>query len=222
MEENVGRLANKTAIITGGAGGIGAATGLLFCEEGARIALVDSDQGAMDATLADIRTKVPGAQVTGIIADVAREEAASEAVGKARDALGPLDVLVNLAGIRAYESLGDSKAEAWDRILDVNFLSYVWFIKAALAALRASGHGSVVNVSSTHGVNPRGDTAQYDSTKAAIISMTKTFAFEEAKHGVRANALCPGLTLTPFHERRFAAAGRTHDDIDQQGREGCL
>src|SRR5436305_10878593 len=122
-EKTVGRLANKTAIITGGAGGIGAATGLLFCEEGARVALVDSDRAAMDATLADIRAKVPGAQVTGIITDVAREEAASEAVGKARDALGPLDVLVNLAGIRAYESLGDSKAETWDRILDVNFLS---------------------------------------------------------------------------------------------------
>src|SRR3954471_14452802 len=99
MEENVGRLTDRVAIITGGAGGIGAATGLLFCEEGARIALVDSDQGAMDATLADIRAKVPGAQVTGIITDVAREEAAAEAVGKARNALGrPIDVLVNLAG----------------------------------------------------------------------------------------------------------------------------
>src|SRR4051794_10505220 len=209
MEENVDRLANKTAIITGGAGGIGAATGLLFCEEGARVALVDSDQGAMDATLADIRAKVPGAQVTGIIGDVAREEAAAAAVCKARNALGPIDVLVNLAGIRAYESLGESKAETWERILDVNFLSYVWFIKAALADLRASRRGSVVNVSSTHGVNPRGGTGQYDATKAAIISMTKTLAFEEAKHALRANAVCPGLTTTPFHRRRFPPPGAT-------------
>jgi len=102
MEENVARLANKTAIITGGAGGIGAATGLLFCQKGARVALVDSDAGAMDATLADIRARVGGAQVTGIVADVAREEAAAEAIGKAREALGPISVLVNLAGIRAY------------------------------------------------------------------------------------------------------------------------
>ena len=63
---------------------------------------------------------------------------------------------------------------------------------------------------------------QYDVTKAGIVSLTQTLAFEEAKHGVRANALCPGLTLTPFHERRFAAAGRSADDITQQGREGCL
>ena len=175
----MGRLDDRVAIITGGAGGIGAATGLLFCEEGARVALVDSDRDAMDAALAEIRAKVPGARVEGIIADVAREQAAAAAVGKARDALGPIDVLVNLAGIRAYEPLGESRAETWDRILDVNFLSYVWFIKAALADLRASGQGSVVNVSSTHGVNPRGGTGQYDATKAAIISMTKTLAFEE-------------------------------------------
>src|SRR5262245_58077669 len=102
MEENVGRLANKTAIITGGAGGIGAATGLLFCEEGARVALVDSDQSAMEAALSDIRAKVPGAQVAGIVTDVGQEKSAIDAVAQARKALGPVDVLVNLAGMRSY------------------------------------------------------------------------------------------------------------------------
>ena len=217
-----GRLADRVAIITGGAGGIGAATGLLFCQEGARVALIDSDADAMGATLADIRAAVPGARVVDVVADVGREEAAVAAVDAAHQALGPVDVLVNLAGIRAYEPLSESKRETWERILSVNLLSYVWFTKAAIADLRASGRGSVVNVSSTHGVNPRGGTGQYDATKAAIISMTKTLAFEEAGHGVRANALCPGLTLTPFHERRAAAAGRTRADLTQQGREGCL
>jgi 2-hydroxycyclohexanecarboxyl-CoA dehydrogenase len=217
-----GRLADKVAIITGGAGGIGAATGLLFCEEGARVALVDSDADAMRATLAEIRAAVPGARVIDVVTDVSREEAAVAAVDAARQALGAIDVLVNLAGIRAYEPLAESKRETWERILGVNLLSYVWFTKAAIVDLRNSRHGSVINVSSTHGVNPRGGTGQYDATKAAIISLTKTLAFEEAKHGVRANALCPGLTLTPFHERRFAAAGRTRQDIDNQGRDGCL
>jgi len=217
-----GRLADRVAIITGGAGGIGAATGLLFCQEGARVALVDSDAEAMRLTLAHIRAAVPGARVLDVVTDVGREEPAVAAVEAARKALGPIDILVNLAGIRAYEPLAESKRETWERILDVNLLSYVWFTKAAIADLRASGRGSVVNVSSTHGVNPRSGTGQYDATKAAIISMTKTLAFEEAKYGIRANALCPGLTLTPFHERRAAAAGRTPEDIDQQGREGCL
>jgi 2-hydroxycyclohexanecarboxyl-CoA dehydrogenase len=221
-EGAVGRLADKVAIITGGAGGIGAATGLLFCQEGARVALVDSDGAAMDAALTEIRAAVPSAQVSGTVTDVTREESTGEAVAAARKAHGAIGVLVNCAGIRAYETLAESKRETWERILAVNLLSYVWFTRAAIADLRASGRGSVVNVSSTHGVNPRGGTGQYDVTKAGIISMTKTLAFEEAKHGVRANAVCPGLTLTPFHRRRFAAAGRTPQDIEREGREGCL
>lgn len=221
MEEGVGRLANKTAIITGGAGGIGAATGLLFCEEGARVALVDSDQGAMDAALADIRAKVPAAQLAGIVTDVGQEKSATDAVAQARKAHGPADVLVNLAGMRSYEPLADAKAETWQRILAVNLMSYAWFTQAAIADLRAR-RGNIVNISSTHGVNPRAGMGQYDVTKAGIISMTKTLAFEEAKHGVRVNAVCPGLTLTPFHRKRYAAAGRTQADIDREGLDGCL
>jgi NAD(P)-dependent dehydrogenase (short-subunit alcohol dehydrogenase family) len=214
-------LANKVAIITGGAGGIGAATGLLFCEEGARVALVDSAADAMEAALADIRAKVPGAEVTGIVTDVGREQAGADAVAAARKAHGPIDALVNLAGMRSYEPLADAKAETWERILAVNLMSYAWFTQAAIADLRAR-RGSIVNISSTHGVNPRAGMGQYDVTKAGIISMAKTLAFEEAKHGVRVNAVCPGLTLTPFHRKRFAAAGRTDADVEKEGREGCL
>jgi NAD(P)-dependent dehydrogenase (short-subunit alcohol dehydrogenase family) len=221
MEENVGRLTNKTVIITGGAGGIGAATGLLFCEEGARVALVDSDQSAMEAALSDIRAKVPGAQVAGIVTDVGQEKSATDAVAQARKALGPVDVLVNLAGMRSYEPLAEASAKTWERILAVNLLSYAWFTQAAIGDLRAR-RGNIVNISSTHGVNPRAGMGQYDVTKAGIISMTKTLAFEEAKHGVRVNAVCPGLTLTPFHRKRYAAAGRTQADIDRQGLDGCL
>jgi NAD(P)-dependent dehydrogenase (short-subunit alcohol dehydrogenase family) len=220
-EAMMGRLANKVAIITGGAGGIGAATGLLFCEQGAKVALVDSEAGAMSAALADIRAKVPGAQLTGIVADVGHEAAAAEAVAAARKVFGAIDVLVNLAGMRSYEPLAEAKAETWQRILAVNLMSYAWFTQAAIGDLRAR-RGSIVNISSTHGVNPRAGMGQYDVTKAGIISMTKTLAFEEARHGVRVNAVCPGLTLTPFHRKRYAAAGRTQHDIDQEGLEGCL
>ncbi|MEA2877865.1 MAG: hypothetical protein QOF14_3061 [Hyphomicrobiales bacterium] len=213
-----GRLADKVAIITGGAGGIGAATGLLFCEEGARVALVDSDRDAMDAALADIRAKVPGAQVTGIVVDVGKEKEAAEAVGAAQKAFGAIGVLVNLAGMRSYEPLAEAKAETWQRILAVNLLSYAWFTQAAIADLRAQ-RGSIVNISSTHAVNPRAGMGQYDVTKAGIVSMTKTLAFEEARHGVRVNAICPGATLTPFHLRRAAAAGRM---IDRETEDGCL
>jgi 2-hydroxycyclohexanecarboxyl-CoA dehydrogenase len=216
-----GRLANRVAIITGGAGGIGAATGRLFCEEGARVALVDSDAGAMEAVLADIRQNVPGAQVTGTVSDVGQEEAADAAVAEAREAHGPIGVLVNLAGMRSYEPLAQAKRETWERILAVNLLSFSAFTRAALADLRKQ-RGNVVNISSTHAVNARAGMGQYDVTKAGIISMTKTLAFEEAKHGVRVNAVCPGATLTPFHLRRAAAAGRTRGELEKQAADECL
>jgi NAD(P)-dependent dehydrogenase (short-subunit alcohol dehydrogenase family) len=221
-ERVVGRLANKVAIITGGAGGIGAATGLLFCQEGARVMLVDSDADAMTQTLARIRAAVPAAQLEGLTVDVAREEAADQAVAAARRAFGAIDVLVNLAGIRSYEPLAEAKRETWERMLAVNLLSYAAFIRAAIGDLRAGGRGSIVNVSSTHAVNPRAGMGQYDVTKAGIVSLTKTLAFEEAKHGVRVNAVCPGATLTPFHLRRAAAAGRTQQDLDADAVRECL
>lgn len=216
------RLAGKTAIITGGAGGIGAATGLLFCEEGARVALVDSDRDAMNAALARIRAKVPAAQVSGIVTDVGREDEADAAVAEARQAHGAIAVLVNLAGIRAYEPLAEAKRETWERMLAVNLLSYAWFTRAAIGDLRACGRGSIVNISSTHAVNPRAGMGQYDVTKAGIVSMTKTLAFEEAKHGIRVNAVCPGATLTPFHLRRAAAAGRTQRELEGDAMNECL
>ena len=216
------RLAGKVAIITGGAGGIGAATGALFCEQGCRVVLVDSDADAMQAALSGIRTAVPGAQVLPVVADVGREETAAHAVAETMKAFGALDVLVNLAGIRAYEPLAEAKHETWDALIKVNLLSYAYFIRESLAPLRASGRGSIINVASTHAVNPRAGMGQYDVTKAGIVSLTKTLAFEEAKHGIRVNAVCPGATLTPFHLRRAKSAGQTREDLEQAAANMCL
>lgn len=208
------RLDNKTAIITGGAGGIGAATGRLFCEEGARVALVDLPDSPLAEVADDIRSAVPGARVLTIARDVSDEAAAAAIVAEVLREFGSLEVLVNNAGIRAYEPLAEAKAETWQRILAVNLLSYAWMTKAALPALRASGRGSLINVSSTHAVNPRAGMGQYDVAKAGILSMTRTLAFEETVNKVRVNAVCPGLTLTPFHVRRAAAdSGRTEQDL---------
>lgn len=217
-----GRLEGRVAIVTGGAGGIGSATGLLFCQEGARTVLVDNDAHAMEAALARVRDTVPGAQVQGVVADVGKEETPAQVVAETRRAFGAIDVLVNIAGIRAYEPLAEARGETWDKILAVNLLSYAYFTRAAIADLRASGHGSIVNISSTHAVNPRAGMGQYDVTKAGIVSLTRTLAFEEATHGVRVNAVCPGLTLTPFHLRRAAADGRTREDLGREAAEGCL
>src|ERR687883_1050617 len=98
-----GRLEGRTAVVTGGAGGIGAATGLLFCEEGARVVLVDRDAAAMAEAGAAIRATVPGAALLELVLDTAEEPSAARVVAEARAAFGGIDVLVNNAGIRSYE-----------------------------------------------------------------------------------------------------------------------
>src|ERR1700724_630748 len=217
-----GRLADRAAIITGGAGGIGAATGLLFCQEGARVVLVDSDADAMQRAVSHIQASIPHARVVAIVADVGKEETASEVVAETRKAFGAIDVLANIAGIRAYEPLAEARRDTWDKIIAVNLMSCAYFIREAITDLRASGRGSIINISSTHAVNPRAGMGQYDVTKAGIVSLTQTLAFEAAKHAIGVNTVCPGLTLTPFHLRRAKAAGRTRQDLDREATEGCL
>ncbi len=215
------RLKDKVAIASGGAGGIGAATGRLFCEEGARVVLVDRDPEAMAAVAADIRGAVPGAALLDLVLDTADEASAPRIVAETRRVFGRIDILVNNAGIRSYEPLAEAKADTWRRILAVNLLSHAFLTREALPALRQA-RGSVVNIASTHAANPRAGMGQYDATKAAIVSMTKTLAFEEAAHGVRVNAVCPGATFTPFHKKRAEALGRTQADIDREAETTCL
>ena len=157
-----------------------------------------------------------------IVADVGLEETATHVVAETMKAFGALDVLVNLAGIRAYEPLAEAKRDTWDTLIKVNLLSYAYLIRESLEPLRASGRGSIINVASTHAVNPRAGMGQYDVTKAGIVSLTKTLAFEEAKHGIRANAVCPGATLTPFHLRRAKSAGQTREDLERGAAKMCL
>jgi NAD(P)-dependent dehydrogenase (short-subunit alcohol dehydrogenase family) len=157
-----------------------------------------------------------------VIADVGVESAAAKIVAEAKRAFGRIDVLVNNAGIRSYEPLAEAKRETWERIIAVNLLSYAYLSREALPALRASGHGSIVNVSSMHAFIPRAGMGQYDVTKSGIVSMTRTLAFEEASRKVRVNAVCPGATFTPFHKKRFAADGRTQSEIDEIAAKCCL
>ncbi|WP_340109023.1 SDR family oxidoreductase [Pikeienuella sp. HZG-20] len=216
------RLAGRKAIITGGAGGIGAATCQVFCEEGARVAIVDRDEEALAAAAADVRANVPGAEVLAIAADLSTEEEAIRVVTEATEAFGGLDILINVAGIRSYEPLAEAKAETWRRIIDINLLSYAYMAKAALPEIRRSGKGSIVNISSTYGVSGRAGMGQYDATKAAIIAMSRTLAFEEVEHGVRVNSLCPGYTMTPFHIRRGEARGLSREETLAEPVDDCL
>ncbi len=183
------RLRNKSCLVTGGGAGIGAATAKLLRQEGAaQVFVVDSQ---------------PGAGVD-FVADVSDASLAAEALKK----LQTLDVLVCNAAMRNYSALADATPEEWQKVVAVNLLGAANYVRAALPLLRKSGKGSIVLVSSVYGVAGRKGMGLYDATKAALLAMARTLAHEEAAHGIRANAVCPGSTLTDFHVSKAKASGR--------------
>jgi 2-hydroxycyclohexanecarboxyl-CoA dehydrogenase len=206
-------MAGRVALITGGGGGIGEATTRLFAEEGAAVALVDLDRFAAERTAASIRASVPGAAVFPLEADLTREAEAGRAVDETAARFGALHCLVNVAGVRVYRSLAEAETKDWEFILGVNVLATAHCCKAAIPRLRASGDGTIVNVSSVYGVMGRAGMGQYDTTKAAILGFTRALAVEEAKHGIRVNVVCPGGTITPYHIRRAADQGVSEDAL---------
>jgi 2-hydroxycyclohexanecarboxyl-CoA dehydrogenase len=216
------RLQGKVALITGGGGGIGAATARLFCAEGARVLLVDMDRAALGRTAAAIAQATPGAEVQVFGGDVAAAATAVQAAAQCREHFGRLDVLVNNAAMRNYSTFADATPEEWEAVVGVNMIGNANFCRAALPALREAGNGSIVNVSSCYAVKGRKGMALYDATKAAMIAMTRTLAFEETQHGIRANVVCPGSTLTDFHVNRTLAAGRSVEELRTQRQDTSL
>jgi len=215
-------MADRVALITGGGGGIGEATGRLFAEEGGRIALVDVDRAAVETAAGSIAATVPGAEVLPLVADLAHEAEAHRVVDETAKRFGALDCLINVAGVRVYTSLVEAEAKDWEHILGVNVLATAYCCKAALPRLRAARGGTIVNLSSVYGVMGRAGMGQYDTTKAAILGFTRALAVEEAKHGVRVNAVCPGGTITPYHVRRAASRGISEAELRRSRSEDNL
>lgn len=199
----VKRLENRVAVITGGGGGIGSAAGRLFCLQGSKVALVDMDKSVVDAAVEDVRRTVPSAAVFGFVADLGEESSAQKVIDEILAQFGTVDILVNNVGIRRYEAVADASWDKWDAIVRVNLLSFVSMSRAVLPTMRKNGRGSIINVSSTYAVYGRKGLGAYDATKSAVLSLTRTLAYEEGEHGIRVNSICPGFTRTPFHVKRM-------------------
>ena len=197
-----GRMAGRVALVTGGGGGIGAAT---------------------EASAAGVRSAVPGAAVLALAGDVTQEAEARRAVAETVARFGALHTLVNVAGVRVYAPLAEADARDWEHILGVNVLGTAHCCKAALPRLRAAGGGTIVNVSSVYALMGRAGMGQYDTTKAALLGFTRALAVEEAPHRIRVNAVCPGGTITPYHIRRAAARGVSEAELrGERARDNLL
>ncbi len=211
-----GRMAGRVALVTGGGGGIGEATGRLFVEEGAAVVLVDTDKVAVETAATGMTKAVPGARVLALVADLTSESEARRVIDDSLVRFEALHTLVNVAGVRVYRPLAEADATGWEFIIGVNVLATAYCCKAALPALRATGRGSIVNVSSVYGLMGRAGMGQYDTTKAAVLGFTRALAVEEAPHGIRVNAVCPGGTITPYHIRRAAGRGVSEAELRAQ------
>ena len=212
-----GRLSGRAALITGAARGIGRATAAVFAREGARLGLIDHDGRELEASARELAAEEPGTTVHCRVADIADAPAIDHAVRELTQALGGLDVLVNNAAARAYGRLADATPESWAAVLQTNVVGFANCARAALPYLRASRGGSIVNVSSAFALTGRENMGQYDASKAAVLALTRVLACEEAKFGVRVNAVCPGSTLTPWTAGRAAARGMSAEELREKG-----
>ncbi|MEV6662345.1 SDR family NAD(P)-dependent oxidoreductase [Streptomyces nigra] len=183
-----------TALVTGGASGIGRATADLLAERGARVAVLDLDPSSVGKPLLAYR------------ADVTDDTSVRAAVADAVAALGGLDVLVNNAGVGAQGTVEDNDDTEWHRVLDVNVLGMVRVARAALPHLRASAHAAIVNtcsVAATAGLPQR---ALYSASKGAVHALTLAMAADHVREGVRVNCVNPGTVDTPWVGRLLDAA----------------
>ena len=190
----MGRLSGKTAFITGGARGIGAATAKLYAAEGAAVALSDIDGEGAAALAAELSAQ--GAKAVGFRHDVASEADWADAMARVA-ALGPLDVLVNNAGILMVKLIADTTLEDFRRMEAINVEGVFLGIKAAFAAMGARG-GAVINLSSIAGLMGSPGHIAYNASKGAVRLMTKSAAMEAAALGwpIRVNSIHPGVMAT--------------------------
>ena len=198
-----------TAIVTGGAAGLGLAITEALAARGAKVAIFDIAADEITAQVARLRAN--GAKVAGYVVDVSSREAVEQAVADVRADLGPVLMLINNAGIEQFGKFSEITDELWARVMAVNLRGPFICTQAVLPDMREAQWGRIVNISSSSAQGGQSRMAAYVSSKAGVIGLTKSLALELGPKGITVNTIPPGMVVTPMLEKaieegRFTAS----------------
>jgi len=215
------RLKDQVIVVTGAGRGIGEAIAARCAAEGARVVLWDVLQDAAEAAAARIATASPGARVVPCAVNVADSAGVAEAAGLVLARHGRIDGLVNNAGIIRDAQLHKMSLEQWDQVIAVNLSGVFHATRAFAPQFVEQKSGAIVNISSIVGLYGNFGQTNYAAAKAGVIGMTRTWARELGRKGVRANAICPGFVATPILDtmpEKLIAAMQDEVPLGRMGR----
>lgn len=204
-------IGGKVAIVSGAAGGIGAAVVRSLHAEGARVAALDRDGAAAARLAAAVGTE--DLPVLALAVDVSRSDQVEAAVERVEAEWGPVDLGVSVAGVLATGPALETDDETWRRLFDVNAQGVFFLLRALARRMVPRRRGSLVTVASNAGGVPRHGMAAYAASKAAASLFTRSLGLELAEHGIRCNVVAPGSTRTPMLEGMWAGGGSAETTI---------
>lgn len=197
-------LKGKSAIVTGGALGIGQAIALRLAEAGATITISDVNLDAANATVEQIRAQ--GGKSQAVLADAASVADAKRVVEMTLAVFGSIDILVNNAGIFPFSPATQTTEDQWDQVLGVNLKGAFFYSQAAAQKMIEAGRsGKIIMIASIDALRPTGNLAHYDASKAGMLMLTKSLALEFGRHKINVNAIAPGGIQTPGVQSQAAA-----------------